>query len=125
MSLAIAQSNRRAAHRQASTAPISVIASELQRTLGPSLATVVIGLRDPKAIGQWASGGRRPRPAQENALRSAFQIVAILSTVEHPDVIRAWFGGMNPDLDDRAPAVVFHEDPAAVLKAAEAFVQNG
>ncbi|MDQ2683858.1 MAG: XRE family transcriptional regulator, partial [Chloroflexota bacterium] len=100
MSLAVAQRGRRAAHRQASSAPIAAVASELQRVLGPSLATVTLGLRDPKAIRQWARGARQPRPAQETALRSAYQVVTMLSVVEEPDVVRAWFAGMNPELDD-------------------------
>lgn len=125
MSLAIVQRDRRAAHRQASTAPIAAIAGELQRVLGPALATVTLGLRDQKAIGQWARGTRLPRPAQETALRSAYQIVAMLSAVEGEDVIRAWFAGMNPELADEAPSRRFRSDPVAVLRAAETFLIDG
>jgi hypothetical protein len=125
VSLAISQRGRRAAHRQASTAPISAVATELQRALGPSLATVTLGLRDPKAIGQWARGTRQPRPAHEAALRSAYQIVAMLAAAEGADVIRAWFAGMNPELGDEAPATRFRTDPVAVLRAAETFLIDG
>src|SRR5215210_454406 len=106
MSLLLTSTSRRKAHRQASTAPIAVIAAELQAILGPSLTTVALGLRDPKAIGQWSKGTRQPRPAQDAALRAVFQVVSLLAEVERPDVIRAWFAGMNPDLDDRSPALV-------------------
>jgi hypothetical protein len=39
--------------------------------------------------------------------------------------VQAWLLGMNPLLDDRAPAVVLSEDPAAVMRAARYFVANG
>jgi hypothetical protein len=125
MSLAFSDLNRKSAHRLASTTTISVIAAELQKVLGPSLTTVILGGRDPKAIAQWAKGTRTPRPAQENALRALYQVVALLSEVDGPDVIRAWFSGMNPDLEDRSPALTMQSDPVAVMRAAESFIQNG
>ena len=41
------------------------------------------------------------------------------------ETVRAWFVGMNPDLDDRAPALVLGEDPVGVLQAARAFLAHG
>src|SRR4051794_6215484 len=114
MSLAVRDLNRKSAHRLASTTPITDIASELQKVLGPSLTTVVLGGRDPKAIAQWAKGTRTPRPTQETALRALYQVVALLSEVDGPDVVRAWFAGMNPELDDRSPAMTMPLDPVAV-----------
>ena len=37
----------------------------------------------------------------------------------------AWFIGMNPDLDDRAPALMLAEEPQEVLLAARNFLANG
>jgi hypothetical protein len=125
VSLNISSTDRRSAHRSASTQPVATIAAEIQQALGPSLASVVLGMRDPKAIGAWAKGTRTPRPAQEQSLRALSQIISMLASAESTDVIRAWFGGMNPDLDDRAPAIVFQDDAVAVLRAAEAFLLNG
>lgn len=63
-------------------------------------------------------------PAHQ-ALRDAYEITRTLRAVESPEVVQAWLLGMNPMLDDRAPAVVLREDPAAVLRAARFFAANG
>lgn len=125
MSLAIDSARRRTVHRHASTASPSELAADVQRVLGTPLATVTLGMRDPKAIAAWANGTRSPRPAQDAALRSLAQIVSLLQTSDAPDVIRAWFSGMNPELDDQAPALVFRTDPVAVMRAAETFIAAG
>jgi hypothetical protein len=125
VSYAVASQSRRTAHRQASRTSVAEIAAYLQSTLGPTLTAVVLGIKDVKAVGQWARSQRQPRPAQEKALREAFQVVAYLADVEQPDVIRAWFMGMNPELDDRSPALTMRTDPGAVLKAADSFIHNG
>jgi hypothetical protein len=125
MSFPIATESRRLAHRDASRSSVADIAAYLQAVLGPTLAAVALGIKDVKAIGQWAKAQRQPRPAQEKALRETYQVVNYLATVEQPDVIRAWFMGMNPDLDDRSPALTMRTDPVAVLRAADAFVRNG
>jgi hypothetical protein len=36
--------------------------------------------------------------------------------------IQAWFCGMNPELNDQAPALVIRDDPGEVLLAARAFL---
>ena len=124
MSSAIAQQSRRIAHSQASRRSVADIAAYLQTVLGPSLTTLTLGIKDVKAVGQWAKGQRQPRPAQEQLLRETYQVVNYLATVERSDVIRAWFTGMNPELDDRSPALTMRDDPHAVIKAADAFVHN-
>ena len=125
MSSMIAERSRRTAHSQASRNSVPDIAAYVQSVLGPSLTTVTLGIRDVKAVGQWAKGLRQPRPAQEHLLREIFQVVNYLAAVEKNDVIRAWFAGMNPDLDDRSPALTMRDDPQAVIKAADAFVHTG
>lgn len=59
------------------------------------------------------------------ALRDAYEVTRTLRAVESSEVVRAWLLGMNPMLDDRAPATVLREDPAAVLRAARFFAANG
>jgi hypothetical protein len=125
MSFAFATESRRSAHRDASRTSIAEVAAYLQAVLGPTLAAITLGIKDGKAIGQWAKAQRQPRPAQEKALLETYQVVNYLAAVEQPDVIRAWFMGMNPDLDDQSPALTMRRDPIAVLRAADAFVHNG
>jgi hypothetical protein len=36
-----------------------------------------------------------------------------------------WFIGVNPELDDRPPALEIADRPAAVMQAARAFLVNG
>jgi hypothetical protein len=125
VSFAVATQSRRSAHREASRTSVAEIAAYLQAMLGPTLTAITLGIKDPKAVGQWAKSQRQPRAAQEKLLRETFQVVNYLARIEQADVIRAWFMGMNPDLDDRSPALTMRADPGAVLKAADAFVHNG
>ena len=52
-------------------------------------------------------------------------VIAGGSDENPPKPIQAWFIGMNPDLDDQAPALLLHEDPHAVLGAARNFLAYG
>src|SRR5262245_7022291 len=40
----------------------------------------------------------------------------LLLQTEAPSTIRAWFSGMNPELDDRAPALVLADDAPRVFR---------
>ncbi len=111
-----------AVHGQAARTPISQVAAYLQDVLGQRLAAVVAGVSDAKAVGKWAKGGRSPQPDSELRLRHAYQIVQLLIQHESAETVRAWFLGMNPELEDEAPAVVIGDDPQRVLQAARAFL---
>ena len=64
-------------------------------------------------------------------LRAAFQIAELLIQSESPQTVRAWFMGMNPQLDDRSPALVLAAEGndqvqvRDVLHAARAFLVEG
>jgi hypothetical protein len=100
------------------------IVQSLQDTLGQRLTAVVAGISDAKAVGKWARGAREPQPEAESRLRNAFQVTQLLLEKESPETVRAWFLGMNPDLDDRAPALLIGEEPQRVLLAARAFLSG-
>lgn len=80
------------------------IASVLQEHLGQKLTAHMAGLADPKAIGKIARGARSPREEAEKRLRAAYRVLTILLDDESAHTVRAWFIGMNPQLDDDAPA---------------------
>jgi hypothetical protein len=101
------------------------MATYLQEMLGQKLTAVVVDIKDPKEVGRWARGVHAPRPETERHLRSAFQIAMLLAQVESPETVRAWFMGMNPQLDDRAPALMVVKEPASVMQAARAFLAGG
>ncbi len=112
-------------HSRAVRRPISLVVAELQEALGQRLTAVIAGTTDGKAVWQWARGERAPHPRTEKRLRDAYQVVQLLLEQEGPETIRAWFIGMNPELDDEAPAIAIAEEPKLVLSAARAFLANG
>ncbi|HLZ71354.1 MAG TPA: XRE family transcriptional regulator [Dehalococcoidia bacterium] len=113
------------AHRQATKAAISEVAAALQSVLGQQITAVIAGIKDAKAVGQWARGEREPHPAAARRLRSAFQVAQLLLQVDDPGVVRAWFVGMNPLLEDESPALALTHEPAKVMDAARAFAYSG
>jgi hypothetical protein len=101
------------------------VARELEGLLGQRLTAVIAGVADAKAVGKWARGERAPRPDAEQRLRDAYYVASLLLQAESPSTVRAWFSGMNPELDDRAPALVLSEDPGRMLQAARTFLAHG
>jgi hypothetical protein len=114
-----------AAHGLAARLELPALARSLQDVLGQRLVALIAGVSDVKAVGKWARGERSPHPHAERRLRHAFQIVQLLLQYESAETVRAWFLGMNPELADRAPALVLAEDPITVLQAARAFLAHG
>jgi len=114
-----------AIHGRTTRLGVPMIVSSLQDTLGQRLVAVIASVSDAKAVGKWARGERSPHPETEKRLRNAYQIVQLLLERESAETVRAWFVGMNPDLDDRAPALVLGEDPVGVLQSARAFLAHG
>ena len=121
MNVAIEQ----AAHGLATRLAVPSLVGSLQDVLGQRLVAVIAGVSDAKAVGKWARGERSPHPEAEHRLRHAFHITQLLLQQESAETVRAWFIGMNPDLDDHAPGLLLAEDPQAVLLAARSFLANG
>lgn len=115
----------RSAHDRAVRANVAEIAAYLQDLFGQKLTALMVGSRDPKAVGKWARGEREPHVEIADRLRSVFQVTELLVQVESRETVRAWFMGMNPQLDDRAPALVIADQPAEVIRAARAFLAGG
>ena len=114
-----------AAHDLATRLELPALVRSLQDVLGQRLVAVIAGVSDAKAVGKWARGERTPHPETEKRLRVAFQVTQLLLQRDAAETVRAWFGGMNPDLDDRAPALVLAENPMHVIQAARVFVAYG
>jgi len=114
-----------AAHGLATRLDVPSLVRSLQNVLGQRLVAVIAGVSDTKAIGKWARGERAPHPETEQRLRHAFHISQLLLHEESAETVRAWFVGMNPDLDDQAPAILLAEHPHEVLAAARNFLANG
>jgi hypothetical protein len=111
-------------HTAATRSPLPDVARQLEDVLGQRMTAVIAGIADAKAVGKWARGERFPRPDAEQRLRDAYYVTTLLLQAESPATVRAWFMGMNPELDDRAPALVLGEDAARVLQAARTFLAH-
>jgi hypothetical protein len=113
------------AHERAMRASVPEMATYLQDLFGQKLTALMVGSKDPKAVGKWARGEREPHPDAAEQLRTVFQVAEFLLQAESRQTVRAWFMGMNPQLGDRAPALVITENPAEVMQAARAFLAGG
>lgn len=114
------------AYRRTVEEEISGIARFLEESMGRTLVAYICGVSDPKAVGRWAKGEREPRRETEERLRAAYQVFQLLLDQESPHTVRAWFIGMNPQLDDESPATVLREGRLRdVLIAAKAYASGG
>lgn len=114
-----------AVHGLATRMDLPALVGSLLGVLGLRLTAVVAGISDAKAVGKWSRGERSPRPDVEQRLRNTFQIAQLLLQHELTETVRSWFVGMNPYLDDQAPALVLGERSDEVLQDARAFVTPG
>ncbi|MDI3340783.1 MAG: XRE family transcriptional regulator [Sphaerobacter sp.] len=116
------------AHRQAVTAPLTEVAGLLQELLSRRLTAYIAGVKDGKTVARWASGEVTEirQHETEQRLRTAYEIAQLLLLHDAPQTVKAWFIGLNPQLDDRAPAEVIREGQSReALAAAQAFVVGG
>src|SRR5579872_1771111 len=88
-------------HAQAMRVPLHDAASTLYRLLTGKIAAYMIGVKDVRTITRWANGEvSEIRVDNETRLRAAYEIVILLQHFDAPETVRAWFLGMNPELDD-------------------------
>jgi hypothetical protein len=114
------------AHQKAVAFEVAAVARYLQDALGQKLVAYMAGVADPKRVGRWAQGVQAPRDEAERRLRAAFQIFHLLLSEESAHVTRAWFIGMNPQLNDDSPADAIREGRLKeALAAAKAFIAGG
>jgi hypothetical protein len=116
----------REAHRQTTESTVAQITSFLEEVLGRKLVAKLAGVQDPKAVGRWATGERAPRASSEERLRIAYQVFRLLLAEESKFTIRAWFIGLNPQLNDESPLLAIQEGRfQEVMVAAKAYVAGG
>lgn len=100
--------------------------------LGAKLVAYLGSVQETRAVRQWAdpADARTPSTDVVNRLRMAYRIAALLREKDSAAVVQAWFQGMNPRLDDVAPARLLREADLeqvgpGVLAAARAFAAAG
>jgi len=113
------------AHAQAVQDSVPEIAAFLREHLGAPLVALMADV-DVRNVSRWADGNAAPRDTAERRLRAAYQVYRLLEAYEAAPTIRAWFMGMNPQLDDLSPAEVIAADQyREALSAARAFASGG
>ncbi len=124
-SRAVSSACRTAASRD-QAADLRDIIAFLNEHLGSRLLALTVGV-DHKTVGRWLSDkDRAPRFETETRLRAAYQVFRFVQQVEASATVRAWFMGMNPQLDDKSPAEAIRDgDARDAMAAARAFVNAG
>ena len=84
------------------------------------------GVSDRKLPYRWAKpDGPIPGDSALQRLQTAHRIWHVLSTNEPDQVVRAWFIGANPLLDETPPVMALREgDLRGTAKAAESFIDG-
>ncbi|MGI8482765.1 MAG: XRE family transcriptional regulator [Thermomicrobiales bacterium] len=116
------------AHRNATTASIGEVAGFLQELLTRRLTAYIAGVKDAKTVTRWVTGEITDIRSTEveQRLRGAYEIAQLLLQVESAQTTRAWFIGMNPQLDDISPAeAIRNGDLRDALAASRAFLVGG
>lgn len=115
----------RAAHKASVALASPAIVARLQEALGRDVVAIITG-KTARQVSRWVSGEAKPPLAEQRLLRDTFQVVELLAEVDTDEVVRAWFIGMNPQLEDAAPAEVIADGRVRdVMAAARAFVNAG
>lgn len=113
------------AHAESVQISVEDVIAQLQAVLGKHLLSLIVG-RNVRTLQRWESEETTPSGLDERKLRNTFQVYSLLSPVEGDHTIRAWFMGMNPQLDDDSPAEAIAEERfKEVASAARAFVEGG
>jgi hypothetical protein len=118
----------RTAHRRTVEATPAEMAAFFQRVLGQRLTALMTGIADPKAVGKWARGERKPHSVAEQRLRAGYHAATLITLLDGEETARAWFVGMNPALRDQSPILVIRDSPDGaekVMGAARAYLAHG
>jgi hypothetical protein len=118
------------ASEHAARVAFPVAAEELSELLGAKLVAYIAGVREVGAVGQWSRGEREAAAPVAQRLRLALQAASLIARHDGASVARAWFQGLNPQLEDRSAARLLREGELdevgpQILSAARAFVSAG
>jgi len=102
----------------------------LREIVGARLVAYLGHVSSTRPVGEWAEGSRKPSEETVDRLRTAYFIAALLREREGAATVQSWFKGMNPELDDQAPARLLREQPLnvvgpEVIAAARSFAYVG
>jgi hypothetical protein len=115
-------------HRQATIAPVSEVATLLQAVLSRRLTAFIAGVTDGKTVTRWATGEVTTIRdyEMEQRLRTTYEIAQLLLASDSEPTVKAWFIGLNPQLNDTSPAEAIREGKLREsLAAARSFAVGG
>jgi hypothetical protein len=113
------------AHRQAVESSPTEMARYLQDALGQRMVAYITNVATPRTVARWVKGQRTISSGATDRLAVAYQIFRLLGEDDSSYVVRGWFAGLNPLLDDTAPATVIREGRfREALAAARAYASN-
>lgn len=111
------------AHAHAMRAPFAQVACELRALVGAGLVAYIAAVSETRAVHQWAEGTRTPSEQTQRRLRFALRVARPIAEADSAEVAQAWFQGLNPQLDDCAPARMLRDgdldEVGPVIVAAE------
>ena len=118
------------AHERAIRATFPEVVAQLRSILGAKLCAYLGSVKETRAVNEWADGTRAPSDETQQRLRFALRVALAITDTDGPEVTRAWFQGLNPQLDDRSPARLLREGDLAevgpaVIAAERAFLIGG
>jgi hypothetical protein len=87
------------------------IVTALRGILGARLVAYIGHVTSTRPVSEWAAGTRKPSEETIDRLRTAYFVAALLREHEGPATVQSWFKGMNPQLNDQAPALLLREKP--------------
>ena len=118
------------AHEESVRFTPAEIASGLREILGARLVAYMGRVTSTRQVNEWATGQTKLSEDKLDRLRTAYFVAALLREREGAATVQSWFKGMNPQLDDQAPALLLRDQPLAtagpaVVAAARAFAFIG
>lgn len=119
-----------AAHARAVRAGLPEVADALRFILGARLCAYIGSVKETRAVNEWAQGSRIPSSDVQRRLRLALQVAQTIADTDGVEVTRAWFQGLNPQLEDRSPACLLREADLdeigpEIVAAERAFLVSG
>lgn len=119
-----ARRTRMDAHRKT----VQISTNDLVRSLTERLGTKLVAFmtqKDRSTISRWTNGANIPLESDQR-LRVAYEVFEQLEVAEDSHTVRAWFIGMNPQLDDQSPVESIRDGAfREVYAAARAFLAGG
>jgi hypothetical protein len=120
-----------AAYNESVAMSTAELVAALRSLLGAKLVAYIGGVKETRAVRQWAEGSRKiANPTDVERLRVAYRAARMINLKDNIQIVQTWFQGLNPFLDDVSPARLLRDgdvdtDGPRVIAAARQYVAVG